>query len=463
MVESDHPPQVPREVETIVAVATPPGHGGIGIVRLSGPNAVSIGNKLFKSRTSTLGTRIRYLEVGVFLDVQGREIDHGLAWVFMGPNSYTGEDVVELSCHGNAFILEVVVKAAILHGAVMASHGEFTRRAFLNGKLDLIQAESVLDLIQAGGNFSLDSAYGHLKGSLSAAVGNLKEALLRALSQLEVLLDFSEEDLQVDLQQVSAGIESALVQSRQLTDSFAGSSRRRDGVAVAIVGPPNAGKSSLFNVLLKEDRAIVSPTPGTTRDLVEARVYFGGELYRLFDTAGLHATHDPIESEGINRTLSALKDADLILLVLDSSSPWSDSYRPLLAHLKPDRDVVVLNKSDLPSALLLPSGWVYSSVEVSAFSGAGVLNLVSLLENNQGKSSHTTGLGLTRLRHYNSLVVVSQCLERALRHVSSTAAVSPECLADDIRGALEAISQLQGVNVSEETLDLIFAEFCIGK
>lgn len=382
--------------------------------------------------------------------------------MFACPNSYTGEDVVELSCHGNAFILEEVVKAAIFHGAVMASPGEFTRRAFLNGKLDLIQAEAVLDLIQAGGQFSLDNAYGHLKGGLSDAVSKLKKTLLMALAQVEVLLDFVEEDLHVDLRRVGADMESALVQARGLTDSFLGASKRRDGLAVVLIGPPNAGKSSLFNVLLNESRAIVSPTPGTTRDLVEARAYFSGELYRLIDTAGLHPTADPIENEGINRALAALGDAALVLLVLDSSASWSDQYHSLLALLKPNRDVVVLNKSDLPTMLTLPSRWPYCTVEVSAVNGNGTRRLSELMTLRLTKTSQTEGIGLTRLRHYNGLVAVCQYLDRALDQLS-VSGHNPECLADDLKGALEAISLLQGVNVSEETLDLIFSEFCIGK
>lgn len=462
MVEPDHIPPFPRDVETIVAISTAPGQAGIGIVRLSGPDAIAIGSKLFRSRTSTLGKRIRHIEMGIFLGEYGQEIDHGLAWVFARPNSYTGEDVVELSCHGNAIILEAVVRTAICHGAVMAGHGEFTRRAFLNGKLDLMQVEAVVDLIQAGGQFSLENAYGHLKGSLSTAVGGLKDTLLKVLAQVEVLLDFSEEDLHVDLRQVTVGLESALAQSRQLTDSFTGSSRRHEGLAIVIVGPPNAGKSSLFNALLKENRAIVSPTPGTTRDLVEARVFVGGELYRLVDTAGLHATTDPLESEGISRALTALGAADTVFFVLDASVPWSDEYFALLDSLRPNRDVVVLNKADLPKGILLPSDWPFRTVETSTISGFGTMQLIEFLRLRNRKLGQSEGIGLTRLRHYNGLVEVGQCLQRALDHPSG-AIYNLECLADDLRSALEALALLQGVNVSEETLDLIFAEFCIGK
>lgn len=463
MVEPDHTVPFPRDVETIVAISTPPGQGGIGIVRLSGPDAIVIGRKLFRSRTSVLGKRIRHIEMGIFLGEHGQEIDHGLAWVFARPNSYTGEDVVELSCHGNAIILEAVVRTAICHGAVMAGHGEFTRRAFLNGKLDLMQVEAVVDLIQAGGQFSLENAYGHLKGSLSTAVGGLKDTLLKVLAQVEVLLDFSEEDLHVDLRQVSAGLESAFAQSRQLTDSFTGSSRRHEGLAIVIVGPPNAGKSSLFNALLKENRAIVSPTPGTTRDLIEARVYVGGELYRLVDTAGLHATTDSLESEGIGRALTAWGAADTVFFVLDASVPWSDEYFALLDSLRPKRDVVVLNKADLPKGILLPSEWPFRTVETSTVSGFGTAQLIEFLRlSRNGKLGQSEGIGLTRLRHYNGLVEVGQYVQRALGLLSG-AIYNLECLADDLRNALEALALLQGVNVNEETLDLIFAEFCIGK
>lgn len=451
---------LPR-TDTIVAISTPPAQGGIGIVRLSGPDALSIGRMLFRPHNASLGNRIRHIEFGTVLGEQGQEIDQGLAWVFVAPNSYTGEDTVEISCHGSLLVLEVVVRAAVLHGAVLAQPGEFTRRAFLNGKMDLVQAEAVVDLIHASSRFSLDNAYGLLKGQLSAQIGQIGESILRALAYAEVLLDFPEE-VAVDARAISDPVALALGQCAQLTSTFSTYSRRADGFYIAIIGPPNAGKSSLFNLLLKESRAIVSPIPGTTRDLIESHLYLDGELFRLVDTAGLHPSVDPVEEEGISRAYNMARKADLVLLVLDSSLPWSAEYADLCSLLDPCRDLVILNKADLPLKLILPSGMSFTCLSLSALTAVGVNTLFDHLRTVHSADTKLQAAGLTRQRHY-------ECLSRAQDYLCKAQTqtleplLAPECVAEDLRAALEEIYSLLGLRVNDEVLDIVFSEFCIGK
>lgn len=462
LVEEKDPPSRPRSgTETIVAISTPPAQAGIGIVRLSGPDALAIGQALFRPKGTALGCRVRHVEFGAVLGEQGQEIDQGLAWVFTAPNSYTGEDTVEISCHGSLLILETVVRTAIFHGAVLAQPGEFTRRAFLNGKMDLIQAEAVVDLIHASGRFSLDNAYGLLGGQLSAQVTRIGQIILHALAHLEALLDFPE-DVAVDAGVIAESISSALDQCSQLTSTFSTFSRRNKGFSVAIVGPPNAGKSSLFNLLLKESRAIVSPLPGTTRDLIESQLYIDGELFRLIDTAGLHNSADPVENEGIGRAYGAAEKADLVLLVLDSSLPWSVGYADLCRLLDPSRDLIVFNKADLPTQLVLPAEMPCACLSVSALTGLGFSALLNHLRAKHSADTLGQAAGLTRLRHFECLSRAQDYLMKA-RSQAIGPHLIPECVADDLHTALEEIYLLLGQKVSDEVLDLIFSEFCIGK
>lgn len=461
LVEKAPPPRPPSDLETIVAISTPPAQAGIGVVRISGPGAIDIGRTLFRSSKSPLGSRIRRVEFGVILGEQGQEIDRGLAWVFAAPSSYTGEDTVEISCHGSLFILEAVVRSAIAHGAVLAQPGEFTRRAFLNGKMDLIQAEAVVDLIRASGRFSLDNAYGLLRGQLSGQITQISQAVLHALAHLEALVDFPE-DVIVDSRIIQDSIAAALRQCSQLTSTFSTFSRRNDGFSIAIIGPPNVGKSSLFNCLLKESRAIVSPVPGTTRDLIEARLYIDGELFRVIDSAGLHRSADFVESEGIKRAYRAAENADLILLVLDSSRPWLSEYSELCELLDLHKDLVIFNKADLPSRLILPRENLFKCLSLSALTGAGIDALFDHLRLLHSANTQMQTAGITRLRHYECLRNAQNYLETA-QFQSADPHGAIECIAADLQAALEEIYSLLGLRVNEEVLNLIFSEFCIGK
>ena len=402
------------------------------------------------------------MQVGTVLGEHGEKLDQGLAWVFAGPCSYTGEDTVEISAHGSLIVLEALVRAALSHGAVLAGPGEFTRRAFLNGKIDLLQAEGVVDLIHAVGRFSLGNAYGMLSGQLSASVGAIGEFTLDALALAEALLDFPD-DVPSAFGEIDSMVCRALARCAELTGTFETFSRKNDGVEVAIVGPPNAGKSSLFNLLLRDSRAIVSPVPGTTRDLIEARLFLDGELFRLVDTAGLRPTADPVEAEGVSRAMAAAQRADLVLVVMDASIPWIVDIGAMLERLDPKRVGVVFNKVDLPLQIVLPEDLGFTPLRVSALLGDGVDLLLDFLRSKRGRPHEDSeAVSLTRVRHFECLSRAEVHFRNALVQLNSMPPAL-ECVAEELRGALAEVHSVLGVEVGDVLLDRIFSEFCIGK
>ena len=447
---------------TIVAIATPSGEGGVGMVRLSGPRSIAIGRLVFRSKP-LLGCRPRYIEYGQVL-VSGRPIDEALAWVLPAPRSYTGEDTVEISTHGSLQILEQLVQAAISKGAVLAQPGEFTRRAFLNGRLDLLQAEAVVELIQAGSATNLDNSYGHLQGQLSRIVNDLKSLLVQALSLIEVGLDFVEEDIdEINRRDIHLLLYQVLELTRRLLDTFEGSRRRQDGYLVALIGRPNVGKSTLLNAFLGEERAIVTAIPGTTRDLVEGRTLWKGEIVRLVDTAGLRPSENPLEKEGIYRSKKTAEKADFILAVLDASTEWCEEDRLVLDVLKQKPGLVLLNKTDKPRCIELPAdiSLPHSVVDISALTGHGLKDVRRLVSELVPKPSLVDGIGITRQRHRDCLERVLSCSEMAeklllIRQLD-------ECIVSELQEALRALGEMLGLDIGEEVLDRIFADFCIGK
>lgn len=448
--------------DTIVAISTPPGEGGIGLVRLSGPEAVCIARALFVSRTP-LGKRVRHIEYGVIFDRDGRKIDTGLAWLLKAPHSYTGEDTIEISCHGSQVILENLVQAAISHGAQLAQPGEFTRRAFLNGRLDLLQAEAVIDLIQASSRMSLENAYGHASGRLSLLVHQLKSYYVNALSMIEVGLDFSDEDLEdIGRPEILVEIKHAIELSRSLIETFEGSRRRQDGYLIALVGKPNVGKSTLLNALLGEERAIVTTIPGTTRDLVEGRSIWGGESVRLVDTAGIRVARDLVEQEGINRTQQIVKDADFVIAVLDTSSPWQAEDGEVLGLLEKRKGMVVLNKADLPRMLGLQARWNrFPTLDISGLTGHGLEELQQRIMKLVPRPMLVDGIGITRLRHHDLLLNVFERATAAYEMLQNQEL--DECVGAELQEGLSAIGELLGENLEDDVLDQVFSEFCIGK
>ncbi|MXW79036.1 MAG: tRNA uridine-5-carboxymethylaminomethyl(34) synthesis GTPase MnmE [Gemmatimonadetes bacterium] len=449
--------------DTVVAISTPRGEGGIGIVRLSGPEALSLGQQIFRSHPP-LGERVRYVEYGRIW-AGGRAIDTGVAWVFAAPHSYTGEDTVEISCHGSMVVLESVVEEALRLGAVAAAPGEFTRRAFLNGRLDLLEAEAVIDLIQASSKAHLDNAYGLASGRLSKMVRELKGQLVKMLSLLEIGLDFSDEDIaSIERHEIQVALREVVESSLRLAETFEGTRRRQEGYLVVLIGRPNVGKSTLLNVLLGEDRAIVTPLPGTTRDLVEGRTTWAGETIRLVDTAGIRQSHNLIEKEGIERASQAIGEADVVLAVFDSSTESHEDDMAVLDLLPSDKKSIgVFNKIDLPGADIRSKveARVSVSVEISALREFGIEKLKREVTAQLPHGAEVDGIGITRQRHQDCLLRVAK--SGAIAEELLKSGQPDECVVAELQDALNALGEILGEAIEEEVLDSIFSQFCIGK
>lgn len=449
---------------TIVATATPTGHGGIGMVRLSGPEAIAIGRQIFHS-DNRLGDRLRHVEVGRVLNASCHEIDSALAWAFRAPASYTGEDTVEITTHGSVVVLESVVDAAIARGATLAQPGEFTRRAFVNGNIDLVQAEAVVDLIQCQSRGSMYAAYVASSGRLSNEVHQIKARIVQALSWIEIGLDFTDEDIDPVHQRATLELlTEAAVHLDRLVATFESTRRRQEGFCVVLLGRPNAGKSTLLNALVGADRAIVASTPGTTRDTVEARAIWHGETVRLIDTAGIR-TDDvgPVEREGMERSWRAASGADCAVVVLDGSKPWSQDDAMLLSRLNGTPTIVAMNKCDLPSVMRVPSQMLGARqlFQVSALDGTGLNQLRESAAEQLLTTIAPLDIGLLRQRHHDLLNRARVGIDEAAKSISEEGL--PECASATLREALEAVGAVLGENVDEEVLDQIFSEFCIGK
>jgi tRNA modification GTPase len=452
--------------DTIVAIATPPGRGGIGIVRLSGPDARRLLLAHLQLRSSLLPGRARYCAI---VDA-GARLDEGVVTWFAAPNSYTGEDVLEVAAHGSPVILDLLVRRALEAGARLARPGEFTERAFLHGRIDLTQAEAVRDLIEAETLYQVRVAAEQLGGALSRRVAPVKEQLVALVTILEAGIDFAEDDIDVTpdaeiLRRLDA-LDAALA---PIASSFREGRLVHNGLTMAIVGRPNAGKSSLFNRLVERERAIVTATPGTTRDLVTQRISLGGIPVELVDTAGLRETRDEAESHGIARTESAMADADLVLLLLDATATvdaegvlrLAEEDARLLASLEGRAPLLVLNKIDLARPTRTETV-TDELAQVSALTSEGVPELrARLLQRVRGSANETEGGMLTSLRHYEALQGCTDALARA--HSALTERVPHEMLLLDLYTALQQLDQLTGATTADDILNRIFSSFCIGK
>jgi tRNA modification GTPase len=466
-----------RDPDTIAAVATPPGRGGIGIVRLSGPDAWSIAARLVRLRRPLEAGRAVLAEVLDPADTQApagaqpAAIDEAVVTAFAAPHSYTGDDVVEIAAHGSPIVLETLLRSALSTGARLAAPGEFTQRAFLNGRIDLTQAEAVQDLIAAQTLEQARMAAQQLGGALSRRVAPVKEELVTLIALLEAGMDFAAGELDdVDvvsphqIQTVLASVRSAL---QQLANSYAQGHRLREGASLALVGRPNVGKSSLFNRLLERERAIVTPLPGTTRDTVEEAMAVGGIPLRLIDTAGLRlageSPADQAEALGIARSREALADADLVVVVLDATAAISQEEIDLLRSLDGRPHVTVRNKSDLPHTAppsnLAPES---ASLLTSALTGEGLEPLRKrILQLLHAGGDAATGGALNSLRQQRAVHSALESLAAA--HLANESGIPHEFLLADLHGALRSLDTLTGQTTSDDILHRIFSTFCIGK
>lgn len=450
--------------DTIVAISTPPGRGGIGIVRLSGPEAASIAVQLVRLRQPLEHGRTRLADVldSGFGKDAGR-IDEALVSWFAAPHSYTAEDVVEIAAHGSPVVLDLLLRRALDRGARLAEPGEFTQRAFLAGRLDLTQAEAVRDLIEAQTLTQARQAASQLGGALSRRVAPVKQALVELIALLEAGIDFAEDDIDVTPQaEIARRIGELTPPLTALEASFSRGRIIHDGLTLAIVGRPNAGKSSLFNRLIQRDRAIVTATPGTTRDTVTERISLDGIPLELVDTAGLREGREEVEQLGIARSREALADAALVLIVLDATQSLNDEEHRLLEAVGGRPALVAVNKSDLAGAVPAADEVAgIAALPTSALTGKGIPALRErILALATGGAASEPGM-LTSLRHHQAISTALAALaDAALANLSAT---PHEMILLDLYRALWALDSLTGQTTSDDILNLIFSTFCIGK
>ncbi len=445
---------------TICAIATPSGMGGIAVVRVSGPEAFSICSQLFSRDLAQIDSH--RVVFGRLRSSDGELLDECVATVFHGPGSYTGEDTVELGLHGSPFVQQEAVRALLDAGCRHAGPGEFTARAFLNGRLDLTQAEAVGDLIAAEHAGAHALAIDQLRGTFAAEINALRESLIGFAGLLELELDFAEEDVEfADRARFDALLAEMLGRIEGLADSFRTGNAIRDGVPVAILGAPNRGKSTLLNALLGDERAIVSEIAGTTRDTVEDTCILGGIKFRFVDTAGIRQTTDAIEAEGIRRALARARSAQIILYLFDASTDAmteSASAVEALDHAAGSAVLQVWNKCDLAPAPLPASPDV---VHLSARDGAGLTVLRDRLVELASATTSTSAVVVTNLRHYEALRAAAEALNAVRTGLAS--GLPTDLVASDIRQALHHLGAITGAIDPEDILDHIFANFCIGK
>ena len=454
------------DADTICAVSTPPGEGGISIIRISGPEAHPILEKIFRPRGKKPRRKAHgKLILGHILDpADAREVDEVLAVLMTAPATYTREDVAEIHSHGGFAAQKAVMDLVMRQGARLAEPGEFTRRAFLNGRIDLVQAESVLDLIRSETDEELRYALTCLKGGLSAKMGLFRETLKQALVAVEATIDFPDEDLRIDLSGPFASLRKAKKGIDGLVSSYYEGKGLKQGFEVLILGRTNVGKSSLLNALALRERAIVTALPGTTRDLIEETLYLKGAKVRLIDTAGIRTPENVVEEEGIRRVRDKAAEADLIIWVLDGSAPYSDDDQRVLEDIRPYNKIVVANKCDLTQHLeykLLVSQGISDILHISAQKGIGLDHLRSSLFSALAGKERKNSLLITTLRHRDILMKVSANITAAIDGLEAGA--PPEILAFELQEALHHLGEITGETCPEEILDTIFSQFCIGK
>lgn len=457
--------------DTICAISTASGNGAIALIRLSGPASIEIASHIFTAKRKDFNLASQPSHTAVFGTVRnGSElIDEVLLTVFRAPHSFTGEDIVEIGCHGSRYIQQQILQALIANGARMAGPGEFTQRAFMNGKMDLAQAEAVADLIASTGKASHRVALNQMRGGISGELQHLRDELLKTISLVELELDFSEEDVEfADRSQLDLLLKNIEKEIDRLTNSFNLGNAIKNGVPVAIIGEPNVGKSTLLNAILKEDRAIVSDIAGTTRDAIEDTINIDGITYRFIDTAGIRQTDDTIESLGIERTFQKTSQASIVIAMFDandSTEKIGKSLDEIESRMSADATlVVVFNKADLTNGAIpkLNRESIHAQIALSAKSG-NVGQLTDILTEKMRQSQQNADeVIVTNVRHYNALKLAKDALLRAQDKLTNN--IETDLLAMDIRDVIENLNSILGSDITpNEVLGNIFSHFCIGK
>jgi tRNA modification GTPase len=446
--------------DTITAIATPIGVGAISVIRISGIESISSVNKIFKGQKDLNEVDSHTIHYGKINSIDGEVIDDVLVSVFRSPNSYTGEESIEISTHGSQLICNKILERLIQHNVRLAEPGEFTKRAFLNGKIDLSQAEAVIDVINSRTNASLKGARNQLDGLLSQRIDALRHMLVNSSSLIELELDFAEEEIEfVSYEKVKLEIEKIIYEINKLIESYKIGKVLRDGVNVVLVGKPNVGKSSLLNYLVKESRAIVSHIPGTTRDIIREEISIDGVLFKIFDTAGLRITNDEVEQEGVLRSRKAVEDADLVVLISDTNSDFPADLKSGLLELTTEEKMIYLvNKIDLDNKSIEKG-----LIGISAKTGEGINKFVELLKKRSFVSEIFTEKSavVSNLRHKTALEKAVDHLKKAIDSINGS--FSGEFISVDLRNAENALGEIIGKVTTDDILNNIFSQFCIGK
>lgn len=448
-------------MSTICAISTPPGTGGIAIARISGPKAIEIADSIWKGKPLA-GATSHTAHLGTIIDPDSEtdpELDRGVATIFRAPRSFTGEDTVELAIHGSTWVQRELINLLIRRGARIAEPGEFSRRAFTNGRLDLAEAEAVADMISSSSRAAHRIAMSHMRGDFSRRLATLRDNLLHLCALLELELDFSEEDVTfADRTQLISLAREVNDTVTAMASSFATGNALKNGINTAIVGATNAGKSTLLNRLLGDDKAIVSPIHGTTRDTIEDTIEINGRLYRFIDTAGIRHTDDPIETIGISRSIDAIKHAEIIIWVIDPSNPDTQTS----AHINPDVPVIaVINKADLglecPTLPIKPD----ITISLSALADSNITPLTDALATLTEQTTTPADLTITNARHYQALTAAAASTARAIDALGTD--IPADLVAQDLRETIHHLGTITGTITTPEILTTIFTRFCIGK
>lgn len=455
--------------DTIAAIATPGSGSGIGVIRISGENAIEVADKIFqpKNRNKRLPEQPTYtIHYGNIVDGD-KLLDEVIVLLMRGPHSYTAEDTVEIDCHGGTFVMRKILELVIRNGARPAEPGEFTKRAFLNGRIDLSQAEAVMDVIEAKNNYALQSSLGQLKGSLLEMILEMREKILYEIAYIESALD-DPEHISLDGYPVELveKVDNLLKIAGDLLKSSQNGRVLREGIRTVIVGKPNAGKSSLMNVLVGSNRAIVTDMAGTTRDILEEEIQLKGLNLNIVDTAGIRKTDDPVEKIGVERAKKAMLDADLILYVVDSSADLDENDEEIISFLQDQNAIILLNKADLPSALTvekMQERLQKPTVSISAREETGMDELSDLIEHMflSGEISFNDQVYLTNMRHQAAMEQVQSSLMKVKESISL--GMPEDFFSIDLMDAYEALGSIIGESVGEDLVNEIFSKFCMGK
>ena len=455
--------------DTIAAIATAPGEGGIGIIRISGEKSLQVAQSIFKSKSGKMikDYNARTLIYGTVVDNE-KVIDEVLVAYMKGPNSYTAEDVIEINCHGGFISVKKILELILSKGVRLAEAGEFTKRAFLNGRIDLSQAEAVIDVIKSKTDKAQEVAQNHLEGALAKKIRSLRNNVTEVLAQLEVSIDFSDEDVEdVTYKEIEDKSLALRDEIKKLYDSAESGKILRDGLKTVIIGKPNVGKSSLLNSILGENRAIVTEIAGTTRDVIEEFVNIKGIPLKIVDTAGIRETEDIVEKIGVQKSKESIDSADLVIIVLDSSKPLTDEDLEILESAKSKKTIVLLNKMDLEPQIELEKieEFVNSEdiIKISALKHQGIEELQDKIEAMvyHGSVKNSSNLMITNSRHKDALFKAYESINDAISAIEQR--MPYDFIEVDFKNIWDYLGYINGDTVREDLLDTIFANFCIGK